>query len=199
MQCIYPLGFESPSNIIAPIDSKDYRKRKFFERSLVTTPSESSSKPDLASTYNGENLFGTRSGQSDFSPATQPNFNNTMESAQQKTEVQEHSPDILIVQKQVLSHSEPGSSVSKILHQDNTFLSEPRWLQWRNVHALCWLDCILSILVHLETLKIILTRSVSENSSVIHRLLATYNQATALVNNCQRDNPDTGIFFSFAI
>ncbi|XP_015281082.1 PREDICTED: SUMO-specific isopeptidase USPL1 [Gekko japonicus] len=190
-QCIYPLGFGSLSNIIVPIDPKDYssqvtcRKRKFFETSLVTTP-KSASKPDLAPRYNGENLFGTHSRQPDFSSATQPNFNNATESAQQEMEAQEHSPDTLIVQKQVLSNSEPCSSVSKILHQGNTFLSEPRWLQWRNVHALCWLDCILSVLVHLETLKIILTRSVSENLSVIHRLLAVYNQATALVNNCQR-------------
>nr|XP_056714886.1 SUMO-specific isopeptidase USPL1 [Euleptes europaea] len=196
-QCVYPLGFDSLSNIIVPIDPKDYssqgtcRKRKFFKTSLVTTPSESSSKRDLSPRYNEENLFRTHSGHPDFSPATQPNFNNATESMPQKMERQERSSDTLIVQHQGLSNSEPCSSVSNILPQDNTFPSEPRWLQWRNVHALCWLDCILSILVHLETLKIILIGSVSENSSVIHRLLATYNQANALVNNCQSRNPDT--------
>ncbi|XP_060090711.1 SUMO-specific isopeptidase USPL1 [Heteronotia binoei] len=194
-QCIYPIGFESLSNIIVPIEPKNYssqgacRKRKFFETNLVTTPSESSSEPDLALKYNGENLFGIHARQPNFSSATQSNFNYATGSAYQKMEAQEHSPDTLIVQKQVLSNSELCSSVSKILHQDKTFLLEPRWLQWRNVHALCWLDCILSILVHLETLKIILTGCVSENSSVIYRLLATYNQATALVNNSQRENP----------
>ncbi|XP_077197926.1 SUMO-specific isopeptidase USPL1 isoform X2 [Paroedura picta] len=192
-QCIYPLGFESLSNIILPIDPKDSsqgicRKRKFFETGLVTTSSESSSKPNLVPRCNGENLLGTHSKQPDCSSATQPNFNNAVETPHQKMEAQEHSPDTLMVQKQSLSNSESCSSVSK----DNTFQSEPRWLQWRNVHALCWLDCILSILVNLETLKIILAGSVSENLSVIHRLLATYNRATALVNNCQRGSTDTG-------
>ncbi|XP_048349164.1 SUMO-specific isopeptidase USPL1 isoform X2 [Sphaerodactylus townsendi] len=197
LQCIYPLGFESLNNIIVPVDPKDYssqgtgRKRKFFETSLITTSSEPSSKLDLALRYNEENLFRPHSGHPDFSPATQPNLNHATESTQQKMEAQEHSPHTLIEQKQGLSNSEPCSLVSKILPQGNRFLSESRWLQWRNVQALCWLDCILSILVHLETLKMILIGSISENSSVIHRLLATYNQATALVNNSLNNLPGT--------
>ncbi|XP_054829777.1 SUMO-specific isopeptidase USPL1 isoform X2 [Eublepharis macularius] len=113
-----------------------------------------------------------------------------MESTQQEIglekEAQEDPPHAFIVQKPFLSNSEPCSSVSKILPQDSNSVSEPQWLQWKNVHALCWLDCILSILVHLETLKIILAGSVLENSSLTHRLLAEYNRATALVNNCER-------------
>ncbi|XP_061484454.1 SUMO-specific isopeptidase USPL1 isoform X2 [Rhineura floridana] len=200
-QCIYPLGFKPLNNIIIPINSQGTcRKRKVFDTSLVTSPveqclkltrtdnlmdTEKMFKPDLASKCNGDSLFGTRSGQPDFSDS-----NSATESMEQKMDmekaVQESSPEIFNVQAQLLSESEIGSSVSKILHQDKQSLPEPLWLQWRNTYALCWLDCILTTLVHLETLKMILNGSVLKNVSVIQSLFAKYNQATALVNTCQK-------------
>ncbi|XP_033002330.1 SUMO-specific isopeptidase USPL1 isoform X3 [Lacerta agilis] len=103
-----------------------------------------------------------------------------------KMAAQGSSPEIFSVQAQFSSDPEIGSSLSQILHQDKPSRPEPLWLQWRNVYALCWLDCILSVLVHLETLKMILSGSVLENVSVIQSLFAKYNEATALVNTCQR-------------
>ncbi|XP_053241949.1 SUMO-specific isopeptidase USPL1 isoform X1 [Podarcis raffonei] len=210
-QCIYPLGFEPLSSIIIPTDKKDSpsqgtcRKRKSSDTSLVTSAvpqhlkltrtdnlieNEKAFKPDLAPKCNGDNLFGTRSGQPDFPEASQPNFNSATESVEQQMDMkmaaQGSSPEIFSVQAQLLSDPEIGSSLSQILHQDKPSRPEPLWLQWRNVYALCWLDCILSALVHLETLKMILSGSVLENVSVIQSLFAKYNEATALVNTCQR-------------
>nr|XP_028582256.1 SUMO-specific isopeptidase USPL1 [Podarcis muralis]XP_028582257.1 SUMO-specific isopeptidase USPL1 [Podarcis muralis] len=210
-QCIYPLGFEPLSSIIIPTDKKDSpsqgtcRKRKSSDTSLVTSAvpqhlkltrtdnlieNEKAFKPDLAPKCNGDHLFGTRSGQPDFPQASQPNFNSATESVEQqmgmKMAAQGSSPEIFSVQAQLLSDPEIGSSLSQILHQDKPSRPEPLWLQWKNVYALCWLDCILSALVHLETLKMLLSGSVLENVSVIQSLFAKYNEATALVNTCQR-------------
>ncbi|XP_062983060.1 SUMO-specific isopeptidase USPL1 isoform X2 [Elgaria multicarinata webbii] len=153
---------------------------------------EQTSKPDFAPKCNENDMFGTQSGQPDFSQASLPNLYSAAESVEQKMGLemaaQESLPEMSSVQTQPYSDSEIGSSVSQILHQDKQSLSEPLGLQWRNAHALCWLDCIMSALVHLETLKMILTGSDSENTSIIETLFAKYNQVTALVNTCQRDN-----------
>ncbi|NXM77938.1 USPL1 isopeptidase, partial [Serilophus lunatus] len=58
-------------------------------------------------------------------------------------------------------------------------------LQWRNVHNLCWLDCILSALVHLETLKFALAEEYKGGKCLLQKLLTKYNQATMLLNTCK--------------
>nr|XP_060626850.1 SUMO-specific isopeptidase USPL1 isoform X1 [Anolis sagrei ordinatus] len=210
-QCIYPLGFEPLSNIITPIDPKGSqsqgtnRKRKFFSTNPVTPSVEPHSKltrsdnlidnkqtltPNLIPKCNGSHLFKTDLGQPDFSETHQPDICNATESMEMQMDLEmsatENLPGMSSVQTQILSVPESGSSLSQTLPQDKPSLPEQLWLQWQNVHALCWLDCILSALVHLETLKKIHSESSSESTSVIHRLFTKYNQAIALVNNCQR-------------
>ncbi|XP_066476542.1 SUMO-specific isopeptidase USPL1 [Tiliqua scincoides] len=213
-QCIYPLGFEPLSNIIIPIDSKDYpsrdtcRKRKLFDTSLVASPivsclkltkantlmdTEQTLNTDFVSELNEDHQYETQSKQLDGSSIKRPNFNNTAESMEQKMglemAVQESSLATFTMQTQLL----PDSSVSENQHQDNKSLPEPLCLQWKNMYALCWLDCILSALVHLETLKMNLSGSVSEKLPIIQRLLAEYNQASELVHTCQRGKHVSGI------
>lgn len=53
-------------------------------------------------------------------------------------------------------------------------------VQWKNAYALCWLDCILSVLVHLEGLANTVTES--EEDSVFWRLFTKYNQANELLH-----------------
>ncbi|XP_063161788.1 SUMO-specific isopeptidase USPL1 isoform X2 [Candoia aspera] len=208
-QCIYPLGSAPLSTIIIPGVAKGHPsqgtcgKRKLLDRNLWTSPiepclkltrtddlmdTEQTVRSDLTPICSGNNLIRTWSEQSDFSQAKQPTSSDAAESINQKMglDAQENSPEALNVQTQLLSDSETGSSASQDLQQSKSSLREPLWLQWRNTHALCWLDCILSTLVHLETLRIILT-GVSKNTSVIQRLLTKYNQAAVLVNTCQRD------------
>lgn len=89
---------------------------------------------------------------------------------------------------QLLPNSELSSTTSEILLKDdkgstnNTDLC----LQWRNVHNLCWLDCILSALVHLETLKFPLAEDYNDGKCLVQELLTKYNQATVLLNTCKR-------------
>ncbi|NWT95163.1 USPL1 isopeptidase, partial [Urocynchramus pylzowi] len=59
-------------------------------------------------------------------------------------------------------------------------------LQWRNIHNLCWLDCILSALVHLETLKSALAEECNDGKCLLQKLLTKYNQASILLNTCKR-------------
>ncbi|NXI93595.1 USPL1 isopeptidase, partial [Psophia crepitans] len=89
---------------------------------------------------------------------------------------------------QLLPDSELCSTTSEILLKDdkgstnNTDLC----LQWRNMRNLCWLDCILSALVHLETLKFTLTEEYDDGKCLLQKLLTKYNQATVLLNTCKR-------------
>ncbi|NXJ98943.1 USPL1 isopeptidase, partial [Corythaixoides concolor] len=89
---------------------------------------------------------------------------------------------------QLLPNSELCSTTSEILLKDdkgsanNTDLC----LQWRNMHNLCWLDCILSALVHLETLKFALAEEYNNGKCLLQKLLTKYNRATALLNTCKR-------------
>ncbi|XP_039179530.1 SUMO-specific isopeptidase USPL1 isoform X1 [Crotalus tigris] len=207
-QCIYPLGSASLSTIIIPSDAKGYAsqgtcgKRKLLGTNLLTSSiepclklirtddlmdTEEPFRSDLIPNCNGNNLIRTQSGQSDFSQAKQPSFSEKAESVNQKmgSGAEEHSSEVLNVQTQLSSASEMAPSVSQVLQQRKPSLREPLWLHWRNAHALCWLDCILSILVHLETLRIL--TGISKNTSVIQSLLTKYNEAAVVVNTCQRD------------
>ncbi|XP_068786220.1 SUMO-specific isopeptidase USPL1 [Struthio camelus] len=88
---------------------------------------------------------------------------------------------------QLSPNSELCSKASDILLKDDkvsTNNTDLR-LQWRNTYALCWLDCILSALVHLETLKCALTEEYTEEKCLLQRLLTKYDQATALLNTCK--------------
>ncbi|NWU99853.1 USPL1 isopeptidase, partial [Upupa epops] len=100
---------------------------------------------------------------------------------------QESLPKTSAPRTQILPSSElPSTTPATLLKDDkkstnNTDLC----LQWRNTHNLCWLDCILSALVHLETLKSALAEY-SDGRCLLQNLLTKYNQATVLLNTCKR-------------
>lgn len=60
-------------------------------------------------------------------------------------------------------------------------LCQPLCVQWRNTQALCWLDCILSALVHLEVLRNTVLEVCSREECVFGRLFETYHQADKLL------------------
>ncbi|KAH0501995.1 SUMO-specific isopeptidase USPL1 [Microtus ochrogaster] len=53
-------------------------------------------------------------------------------------------------------------------------------VQWKNSQALCWLDCILSALVHLEALRNTVAEVCSREECVFGRLFGKYDQADKL-------------------
>ncbi|XP_078258489.1 SUMO-specific isopeptidase USPL1 [Rhinoraja longicauda] len=58
-------------------------------------------------------------------------------------------------------------------------------LQWKNTAALCWLDCILTALVHSKVLRNVITNLGTEVESPIKKLCTEYDQACALLSNSQ--------------
>ncbi|XP_005232105.1 SUMO-specific isopeptidase USPL1 isoform X1 [Falco peregrinus] len=122
---------------------------------------------------------------------------NNVESRMQKADLektantnsyQQSPPRTSSPKTQLLPNSELFSTTSEILLKDdkdsanNTDLC----LQWRNIHNLCWLDCILSALAHLETLKCALAEEYNDEKCLLQKLLTNYNQATVLLNTCKR-------------
>ncbi|KGL77660.1 SUMO-specific isopeptidase USPL1 [Tinamus guttatus] len=93
-----------------------------------------------------------------------------------------------LARTQLLPNPELCSTASELLLKDDksSTNNSDLCLQWRNVYALCWLNCVLSALVHLETLKSALTEEYTEEKCLLQRLLRKYNQATALLNTCKR-------------
>ncbi|NXU38513.1 USPL1 isopeptidase, partial [Drymodes brunneopygia] len=91
---------------------------------------------------------------------------------------------------QLLPNSELLSTAPKISLKEDKGSSNNRdlCLQWRNKHNLCWLDSILSALVHLETLKFALriSEEYSNGKGLLQKLLTKYNQASILLNTCKR-------------
>ncbi|NXN47232.1 USPL1 isopeptidase, partial [Rhinoptilus africanus] len=89
---------------------------------------------------------------------------------------------------QLLPNAELCSTTSEILlkEDEGSTNNTDFCLQWRNVHNLCWLDCILSALVHLEILKFALTEEYNDGKCLLQKLLTKYNLATVLLNTCKR-------------
>ncbi|NWT53161.1 USPL1 isopeptidase, partial [Erythrocercus mccallii] len=88
---------------------------------------------------------------------------------------------------QLLSDSEFLSTASEISLEENKGSNNNRdlCLQWRSIHNLCWLDCILSALVHLETLKSALAEEYNNGKCLLQKLVTKYNQASVLLNTCK--------------
>ncbi|XP_053826407.1 SUMO-specific isopeptidase USPL1 isoform X2 [Vidua macroura] len=101
---------------------------------------------------------------------------------------QESPPKTSSPKTQLLPNSELLSTASEISLKEDKSSTNNRdlCLQWRNIHNLCWLDCILSALVHLETLKSALAEEYNDGKCLFQKLLTKYNQASILLNTCKR-------------
>ncbi|NWX25114.1 USPL1 isopeptidase, partial [Notiomystis cincta] len=101
---------------------------------------------------------------------------------------QENPPKTSHPKTQLLPNSELLSTAPEISLKEDKGSSNNRdlCLQWRNIHNLCWLDCILSALVHSETLKFALAEEYNDGKCLVQKLLTKYNQASVLLNTCKR-------------
>ncbi|NXN04959.1 USPL1 isopeptidase, partial [Sylvia borin] len=101
---------------------------------------------------------------------------------------QESPPKTSSPKTQLLPNSELLSTASEISLKESKDSSNNRdlCLQWRGIHNLCWLDCILSSLVHLETLKSALSEEYNNGKCLLQKLVTKYNQASVLLNTCKR-------------
>ncbi|NXD85232.1 USPL1 isopeptidase, partial [Halcyon senegalensis] len=213
-QCIYPLGYKPLNTIITSADSENHQVPSAHKkRTLCDTgdfsPVESHPKKartnnvvDVEPTINTDvvkcyqnSLCIPKSSLHDALQNDHQNPSSSVESCKQKVDFetttnryQENPPKTSSPRMQLLPNSELCSTTSEILLKDdkgstnNTDLC----LQWRNMHNLCWLDCILSALVHLETLKFALAEECNAGKCLLRELLTKYNQAAVLLNTCKR-------------
>ncbi|XP_065686180.2 SUMO-specific isopeptidase USPL1 isoform X2 [Patagioenas fasciata] len=213
-QCIYPLGYKPLNSIITSADTENHqvpsthRKRKLCD---ITDFTPAESYPKKARTNNVTNiehaintdpvvkcyqdsLCTPKSSLKDVLQNDQKKTSNKVESCIQKVDFEtttnnyEERPKTSRPRTQLSPNSELCSTTSEILlRADKAFTnSTDLWLQWRNVHNLCWLDCVLSVLVHLETLKFALAEEYNGGKCLLQKLLTKYNQATVLLNTCKR-------------
>ncbi|NXO45049.1 USPL1 isopeptidase, partial [Locustella ochotensis] len=101
---------------------------------------------------------------------------------------QESPPKTSSPKTQLLPNSELLSPASEISLKKNKESNNNRdlCLQWRSIQNRCWLDCILSALVHLETLKSALAEEYNNGKCLLQKLVTKYNQASVLLNTCKR-------------
>ncbi|NXN90418.1 USPL1 isopeptidase, partial [Bombycilla garrulus] len=109
------------------------------------------------------------------------------ETTTRTTSCQESPPKTSSPKTQLLPNTELLSTASEISLKEDKGSTNKRdfCLQWRNIRNVCWLDCILSALVHLETLKSALADEYNDGKCLLQKLLTKYNQASILLNTCK--------------
>lgn len=194
LQCIYPLGSESLTNLISP-DSEDChtpnkpQKRKRLEDNCKNSSLPVHSKKtrghlvtDSDQIVNGEcngevcgdfsaSFPGDSAHQDPVRTAASVGQNGTLEANDNVVMATTEDPAAVGVTPELEMPSE-----SRCLS-----LCQPLCVQWRNTQALCWLDCILSALVHLEVLRDAVLEVCSREECVFGKLFETYHQADKLL------------------
>ncbi|XP_052527226.1 SUMO-specific isopeptidase USPL1 [Tympanuchus pallidicinctus] len=213
-QCIYPLGYKPFNSIIISADSENLqvpsndKKRKLYDTSDLS-PIESNPKltrtndvVNVEQTINtdpvvkncGDSLCILQSsvcdvlenGQQKSSNEESINHRVDFETTSNTNGQQESPPKNFSSRTQLLPNSTHCSATTEVLLRDSNCSTSNTdlCLQWRNKYNLCWLDCVLSALVHLEALKFALVED--DEKCLLQRLLTKYNQATVLLNTCKR-------------
>ncbi|XP_007074395.1 SUMO-specific isopeptidase USPL1 isoform X1 [Panthera tigris] len=219
LQCIYPLGSKLLNNLISP-DLEDYptpnksQKRKFLETGYKDSPLLANAKKTknhtvtdgeqgLNSKRDGEAYGETPSSLPD-SPRSGPQHpGRTVGSLEQNESLE---ADVIAMAAEEAPTTVDVSGTGGISPRDEgctselempseskcTSLCQSSYVQWKNANALCWLDCILSALVHLEGLKNAATDLCSNEGSVFWRLFTKYDQASKLLHTSRLEGVKDG-------
>ncbi|XP_039111144.1 SUMO-specific isopeptidase USPL1 [Hyaena hyaena] len=216
LQCIYPLGYKSLNNLISPDleDGPNKSQKRKLETSYKDSPLLANAKKTknhtvtdgeqgLKSKRDGE-AYGETLLSSPALPHSGPQHpDGTAGSLEQNEsleadiidEATEEAPTTADVSGTGgVSPHNAGSTfeLEMPLESKCTSLCQSSSVQWRNANALCWLDCILSALVHLEELKNTVADLCSKEESVFWQLFTKYNQASKLLHTSQFDGVKDG-------
>ncbi|NXS86043.1 USPL1 isopeptidase, partial [Erpornis zantholeuca] len=215
-QCIYPLGYKPLNSIITSTGSENHqvpsthKKRKLGDTSDFPAVESDPKKARTKNVVNAEHTINAdsvvkcyqnslcipKASQHDVLQNDQQNPGNRVGSCMPKVDFettktnnyQESQPKTSSPKTQLLPNSELLSTASEISLKEDKGSTNNRdlCLQWRNIHNLSWLDCILSALVHLETLKFALAEEYNNGKCLLQKLLTKYNQASILLNTSKR-------------
>ncbi|XP_036028005.1 SUMO-specific isopeptidase USPL1 isoform X2 [Onychomys torridus] len=201
LQCIYPLGSESLTNLISP-DLEDChtqnkpQKRKRLESSCKNSTLPVHSKKTRNHFVTGEQILnGKYNGKvcGDTSSSLPDNIGlqnpvRTVDSLEQNETLEAGNTDVVptedpatVTVSGTLPQSE-GSGLEVPSKSRCLSFCQTLCVQWKNSQALCWLDCILSALVHLAVLKSAVVELCSRDGCVFGRLLEAYHRADKLLH-----------------
>ncbi|KAM5336150.1 SUMO-specific isopeptidase USPL1 isoform 2-T2 [Glossophaga mutica] len=214
LQCIYPLGCRSLNLISSDLENhhtpKKPQKRKLLETNYKDSPSLANSKKNkshtvidgeqvLNSKYDGEAYDKTssdlldllhRGEQSPFRTADFLGQEEILEATVTDVAAEEDAAAVDVFGTgESAPQNEGGTSELEMLPESRyTPFCQTSCLQWKNSYALCWLDCILSVLVHLEVVKkVVMTDLCPKEESVFSQLFTKYNQASKLLHTSHLD------------
>ncbi|XP_049557079.1 SUMO-specific isopeptidase USPL1 isoform X3 [Orcinus orca] len=213
LQCIYPLGSKSLNNLITPDLEDCHTPNKPQKRKIVETNSKES--PLLANAkktkhhngIDGEQVLNSKHNEEYDETSSdlprllhggQQNPIRTTDSLEQNEILEADIVDMAAEEDStVVDVSRTGgtapqnegcaSELEMPLESKHTSFCQTSCVQWKNAYALCWLDCILSALVHLEGLKNTVTDLCSKEESVFGQLFTRYNQANEFLHTSQLD------------
>ncbi|XP_058897779.1 SUMO-specific isopeptidase USPL1 isoform X1 [Kogia breviceps] len=219
LQCIYPLGSKSLNNLITP-DLEDChtpnkpQKRKIVETNYKDSPLLANSKRTKNhSGIGGEQVLNSKHNEEEYDETSsdlpgllrggQQNPIRTTDSLEQNEILEADVVDMAAKEDSTMvdvsgtggtSPQNEGctSELEMLMESKHTSFCQTSCVQWKNAHALCWLDCILSALVHLEGLKNTVTDLCSKEESVFGRLFTRYNQANEFLHISQLDGVKDG-------
>lgn len=208
------MGSKSLNNLISP-DLEDChttnkpQKRKFLETHYKESPLLANAKKTknhivtdgeqvLNSKHNGEAYDETSSHLPDLPHSGPQNPVRTADSLEQNEiseagiidmAAEEYPTRVDVSGPGGISPQNEGctSELEMPLETRCSSLCQSLCVQWKNANALCWLDCILSALVHLEGLKNTVTDLCCNEDSVFWQLFMKYNQANKLLHTNQLD------------
>ncbi|XP_075418929.1 SUMO-specific isopeptidase USPL1 [Tenrec ecaudatus] len=209
LQCIYPLGTKPLKRALGP-DSEDRsppdkpRKRRHLAAScpgspLVTEPKKPRSQAATearartpSSSPDGEGDDGVaphspappeHDSQSPSRPAGSSEQEGLLEADTVDLPREDHPPTVDIARTQG-----SGGCASELEVPSASRGSPSRQaglVQWKNAYALCWLDCILSALVHLEGLATVVAGQGCSPESLFWQLFTKYSEADELLRTIQ--------------
>nr|XP_030738430.1 SUMO-specific isopeptidase USPL1 isoform X3 [Globicephala melas] len=214
LQCIYPLGSKSLNNLITP-DLEDChtpdkpQKRKIVETNYKESPLLANAKKTKHHNgVDGEQVLNSKHDEEEYDETSsdlpgllhggQQNPIRTTDSLEQNEILEADTVDMAAEEDStVVDVSGTGgtapqnegcaSELEMPLESKHTSFCQTSCVQWKNAYALCWLDCILSALVHLEGLKNTVTDLCSKEESVFGQLFTRYNQANEFLHTSQLD------------
>ncbi|XP_067842084.1 SUMO-specific isopeptidase USPL1 isoform X2 [Heptranchias perlo] len=219
-QCVFPLGCKPLSEILisptspSPEPSLYAAKSTFGSSSLVPLCKRNIKRQKTFNcnnrdSFSGENkesafqpLENSLNSIDDFGPCSKNGSNHLLN----KSVNSSHTNGMVVPEKPILvvpsqlcgKRKEPPteseySGQTRLEVPNEGSSSEQLFLQWKNTSALCWLDCILTALVHLKIIRKVITNLGTEMESAVKKLCTEYDQACALVSNCQSNRKGNGL------
>ncbi|KAM8802574.1 SUMO-specific isopeptidase USPL1 [Rhynchonycteris naso] len=210
LQCIYPLGSKSLNNYSPDLeDHKTPNKpqKKLLESNYKNSPLANSKKIKRHIVIDGEQVL-NRKHNGKVCDETSSHLPDSLYSGRQGwtadflgqaeilevvvTDVaaEEHAAAVIVSGTgETAPQNEGGTCDLEMPPQGRcTPFCQTSCVQWKNSYALCWLDCILSALVHLEVVKkVVMTDLCPRQESVFWQLFTKYNQATKLLHTSHLD------------